>query len=91
MILVDATGLAVARPGKPLFTDLAVTVASGDRLGVVGINGYGKSTLLQVLAGTRDVSPWCREQLAQLPDDPATAPAASQEGLPPAVRTGVVP
>ena len=52
MILVDATGLAVARPGKPLFADLSVTVSSGDRLAVVGINGCGKSTLLGVLAGT---------------------------------------
>ncbi len=53
MILVDATDLSVSRPGKPLFSDMSVTVASGDRLGVVGINGCGKSTLLKVLAGTR--------------------------------------
>src|SRR5690606_15965938 len=54
VILVDAAELAVSRPGKPPFADLSVTVASGDRLGVVGINGCGKSTLLQVLAGTRE-------------------------------------
>jgi ATP-binding cassette subfamily F protein uup len=54
VILVDAADVSVSRPGKPLFTDLAVTVASGDRLGVVGLNGCGKSTLLQVLAGTRE-------------------------------------
>jgi len=52
VILVDAAGVTVSRPGKPLFEGLAVTVASGDRLGVVGINGGGKSTLLKVLAGT---------------------------------------
>jgi ABC transport system ATP-binding/permease protein len=52
VILVDAQGVAAARPGKPLFADLSVTVASGDRLAVVGINGTGKSTLLGVLAGT---------------------------------------
>ncbi|HEY9557544.1 MAG TPA: ABC-F family ATP-binding cassette domain-containing protein, partial [Acidimicrobiales bacterium] len=52
MILVDASGVAVSRPGKPLFADLSVTVATSDRLGVVGINGCGKSTLLKVLAGT---------------------------------------
>jgi ATP-binding cassette subfamily F protein uup len=52
VILVDATGVAVARPGKPLFADLSLTVSSGDRLAVVGINGCGKSTLLGVLAGT---------------------------------------
>ncbi|HEX8803343.1 MAG TPA: ABC-F family ATP-binding cassette domain-containing protein, partial [Acidimicrobiales bacterium] len=52
MILVDAAGVGMSRPGKPLFADLSVTVASGDRLAVVGINGSGKSTLLGVLAGT---------------------------------------
>jgi ABC transport system ATP-binding/permease protein len=52
VILVDAQDLAVSRPGKPLFTDLSVTVSSGDRLAVVGINGCGKSTLLGVLAGS---------------------------------------
>jgi ATP-binding cassette subfamily F protein uup len=52
MILVDASGLRASRPGKPLFDDLSVTVASGDRLAVLGVNGSGKSTLLGVLAGT---------------------------------------
>ncbi len=54
VILVDVTGVAVSRPGKALFDGLSVTVSSGDRLGVVGINGGGKSTLLKVLAGTRE-------------------------------------
>jgi ATP-binding cassette subfamily F protein uup len=52
VILVDAQGVAASRPGKPLFRDLSVTVSSGDRLAVVGINGCGKSTLLGVLGGT---------------------------------------
>ena len=41
----------MSRPGRPLFTDLSVTVSTGDRLGVVGLNGTGKSTLLRVMAG----------------------------------------
>ena len=52
MILVDADGLVASRPGKPLFDDVSVTVSSGDRLAVVGLNGCGKSTLLGALAGT---------------------------------------
>ena len=52
MILVDADGLVASRPGKPLFEDVSVTVSSGDRLAVVGLNGCGKSTLLGTLAGT---------------------------------------
>lgn len=44
-----------------------------------------------VLDGSRSVSVWCREQVAQLPADPASAPAADAGDLPPAahvVRTG---
>jgi ATP-binding cassette subfamily F protein uup len=51
VILVDLAQVGASRPGKPLFTDLSVTVSTGDRLGVVGLNGTGKSTLLRVMAG----------------------------------------
>ncbi|HEX7133672.1 MAG TPA: ABC-F family ATP-binding cassette domain-containing protein [Iamia sp.] len=51
MILLDAEGLTVTRPERPLFTDVGLTMASGDRLAVVGLNGCGKSTLLRVLTG----------------------------------------
>lgn len=44
----------MSRPNRPLFSDVSVTIAAGDRLGVVGINGTGKSTLLSVIAGTRE-------------------------------------
>lgn len=50
-MLVDVAGVSAVRPGRPLFEDLSVTVSDGDRLGVVGINGTGKSTLLRLLAG----------------------------------------
>lgn len=39
-----------------------------------------------VLDGSREVSVWCREQVAQLPADPAAAPAADEDDLPPAAR-----
>ncbi len=51
MILVDAEGLGETRPGRDLYCDLSLTVRTGDRIGVVGINGTGKSTLLRVLSG----------------------------------------
>ena len=51
MILIDAERLAASRPNRPLFGDVSVTIADGDRLGVVGLNGSGKSTLLRMLAG----------------------------------------
>ena len=51
MILADVDGVGASRPDRPLFTDCSVTVATGDRLGVVGPNGSGKSTLLRLVAG----------------------------------------
>ena len=46
-----ATGVHVERGGRPVLTDLTLAVNRGTRLGVVGENGRGKSTLLQVLSG----------------------------------------
>jgi len=54
VILVDAQRISASRPGRDLFRGLSLTVATGDRVGVVGINGGGKSTLLRILAGTAD-------------------------------------
>ena len=52
VILIDIAGVEMSRPGRPLFSEVSMTVSAGDRWGVVGINGTGKSTLLSVLAGT---------------------------------------
>ncbi|MCB1256009.1 MAG: ABC-F family ATP-binding cassette domain-containing protein [Microthrixaceae bacterium] len=51
MILVDLDRVSASRPGRPLFEDLSLTVSSKDQIGIVGINGTGKSTLLRVLTG----------------------------------------
>ncbi|MGH9170032.1 MAG: ABC-F family ATP-binding cassette domain-containing protein [Acidimicrobiales bacterium] len=50
-VLVDLEDVSVRRGDRTLFGDLSLTVVGGDRVGVVGINGTGKSTLLRVLAG----------------------------------------
>ncbi|RVX41428.1 macrolide transport system ATP-binding/permease protein [Nonomuraea polychroma] len=49
---LNATDLYVSRGGRPVLTGVDLTVSAGARLGVVGENGRGKTTLLQVLAGT---------------------------------------
>ncbi len=41
-----------------------------------------------VLAGTREVSPWCREQVEALPAEPWRADARPDSELPPAARPG---
>lgn len=40
----------------------------------------------EVLDGSREVSPWCLEQVQQLPERPLDAPARSATELPPALR-----
>ncbi len=37
---------------KTLFQELALTINTNDRIGMVGHNGSGKSTLLSILEGT---------------------------------------
>ena len=53
-ILVDLERVTARRPDRPLFESLSLTVSTGDRLGVVGVNGTGKSTLLRILAGVAE-------------------------------------
>lgn len=45
-----------------------------------------ESFRLGVLDGTVQVSPWCRQQVERLPDDPAGAAGVSPAALPPAAR-----
>ncbi len=54
MILIDANDLTMARPGRDLFRDVSVTISTGDRIGLVGLNGTGKSSLIDVLIGNRE-------------------------------------
>ena len=50
MTLIACKDLGVTL-GAPLFTGLSLSIAKGDRLGLVAANGRGKSTLLRCLAG----------------------------------------
>ncbi|MDX6197734.1 MAG: hypothetical protein QOJ79_885 [Actinomycetota bacterium] len=52
---VVASGVTVVRGPSLVLSDVSLTVAPGDRIGVVGPNGVGKSTLLATLAG--DLTP----------------------------------
>ena len=41
---------------SPLFSDLTLTIAEGDRVGLVAGNGGGKTTLLCCIAGTQELT-----------------------------------
>lgn len=36
---------------KTIFDDVSLGVHQGDKIGVLGVNGTGKSTLLKIIAG----------------------------------------
>jgi ATP-binding cassette subfamily F protein uup len=50
-VLADLNHVTVRRIYRVLFENLSLTISDGDRIGVVGINGTGKSTLLRIVAG----------------------------------------
>src|SRR5215471_15301015 len=49
--LLVARGLSVSRGGRRLVGDLDLVVTPGTRVGLIGPNGSGKTSLLEVLAG----------------------------------------
>ena len=44
-------GISVIHGGRILFSDVSFQVSAGDRIGLIGKNGAGKSTMLKLLAG----------------------------------------
>jgi len=51
-VLLTAKDVSVEFPAKKVFDAVTLGVNEGDRIGIVGKNGDGKSTLLAVLTGT---------------------------------------
>ena len=49
--VIDLNDVAVEIGGRRLFENLSLQLAAGERLGVVGRNGLGKSSLLRVILG----------------------------------------
>ncbi len=50
--LVNLSGVAKGYAARTILNDVTLGVSAGDRIGVVGRNGDGKSTLLRLIAGT---------------------------------------
>ncbi|MEG2191753.1 MAG: ABC-F family ATP-binding cassette domain-containing protein [Oscillospiraceae bacterium] len=51
MVLLTATGLYKSYTQRQLLEDGFLSVESGDKIGIIGVNGTGKTTLLRILAG----------------------------------------
>ncbi|MGH3754321.1 MAG: ABC-F family ATP-binding cassette domain-containing protein [Pseudonocardiaceae bacterium] len=80
--LVNLEAVSKSYGVRPLLSGVSLGVAEGDRIGVVGLNGGGKTTLLEVLAGIQApdagrVSPARDLRLAVLTQRTKLPPGAS--------------
>ena len=54
MSLVSLAGVSKAHGAQHLFSDVSLQVSAGRRLAIVGANGTGKTTLLEIITGEQD-------------------------------------
>ncbi|MCC6811453.1 MAG: ABC-F family ATP-binding cassette domain-containing protein [Deltaproteobacteria bacterium] len=91
MAWVSARNITKSFGVKTLFADLSLTVGEDERIGLVGMNGTGKSTLLKVLAGIEACDSGTIERrrdgrIRYLAQEPQFAPGISARD---AVREGL--
>src|SRR5579859_3798788 len=61
--MLATSNVAIQFGAKPLFEQVTVKFADGNRYGLIGANGCGKSTLMKVLGG--DLEPSAGEVMLQ--------------------------
>jgi ATPase subunit of ABC transporter with duplicated ATPase domains len=54
--MLIASGVTMQFGAKPLFENVSVKFGEGNRYGLIGANGCGKSTFMKILAGTLEPS-----------------------------------
>ena len=54
MILVNADKINKSYTEKPLLSDISLSIHEGEKIGLIGVNGTGKSTLLRIIAGEEE-------------------------------------
>ncbi|HVB49691.1 MAG TPA: ATP-binding cassette domain-containing protein, partial [Burkholderiales bacterium] len=54
--MIVTSGISMQFGGKPLFENVSVKFGDGNRYGLIGANGCGKSTFMQILGGDLEPS-----------------------------------
>ncbi|MEL7654925.1 MAG: ABC-F family ATP-binding cassette domain-containing protein [Bacillota bacterium] len=54
MILLNADKLTKSYTERPLLENISLSIHEGDKIGLIGLNGTGKSTLLKIIAGKEE-------------------------------------
>ncbi|TMC80787.1 MAG: ABC-F family ATP-binding cassette domain-containing protein, partial [Chloroflexi bacterium] len=82
--MIQARGLAIDVAARRVLSDASFTVAAGDKVGLVGRNGAGKTSLLKVLAGDDDAAGGIvlrRGTLGYVPQNPRPRTEAAHTAL----------
>jgi len=82
--MIQARGLAIDVAARRVLSDASFTVAAGDKVGLVGRNGAGKTSLLRVVAGEHDLQAGVvlrRGTLGYVPQNPRPRAEAAQTAL----------
>lgn len=53
-MIIDAKGLSASYGEKVLFKDINLSIEENDKIGLIGVNGTGKSTLLSLLSLSKE-------------------------------------
>ena len=85
MLLLSCSGLSRGFDQGPLFSDLGFELQGGDRVGLVGPNGVGKTTLMRILVGedqpdTGEVRCHAGSRIGLLRQQPTYAPGQTLFG-----------
>ncbi len=82
--MLQVRGLAIDVAARRVLSDASFTVAPGDKVGLVGRNGAGKTSLLKVLAGDDDAAGGLvlrRGTLGYVPQNPRPRAEAANTAL----------
>jgi len=82
--MLQARGLAIDVAARRVLSDASFTVNTGDKVGLVGRNGAGKTSLLKVLAGEDDAAAGLvlrRGSLGYVPQNPRARAEAAHSAL----------
>ena len=82
--MLQVRNLSIDVVARRVLSDASFTVADGDKVGLVGRNGAGKSSLLKVLAGETDAAAGVvlrRGTLGYVPQNPRPRAEASHSAL----------
>src|SRR2546421_5931486 len=82
MTLLRAASLSLSFGSRTVFRDLELVVEEGERVGLIGVNGSGKSSLMKILAGAMAAESGELQlrrgaAVTYLPQEPTFAPGAT--------------